>query len=553
MHSLHNTKLYVNESNYIDKLSKAIISRSNYLNTQDINITHNKIKNKKKILILPNDISESLIFEKYKLIFHGILPCGTKVTLIINKIYPYVDIDYNENISEEENINHIKSLFKNERLLKMLKGKIPDYNNIELKHGKKFMYFNEKESKFIRIYFNKLYHRICFIRLLVKLNIPSYNNDLNNYYRVVSRSFKIFLSSWNVINNYTIERNSKYKSEYVLSADINDIKPYTDNMYDKYFSDVNIDLIRKDKCISMAFDIEQYSSKFDPLRPDIVIMPSGKIKEDEIFNIGFTYQFINEKDSFLNIALLTKEANEHEDYFTIMCSNEKVLLNVFSYINSILQPDYIMEFNGSEFDWISIYDKCIYYKNIELFCENFSIKKLSNYDTLFAKELAKGKKFNLAQKAAFFKLKTNELVYFRTNAMEQLKKTDALYLHFNALNLLDESVPSRKNFAARDEFIRQFDFKSPKLLFTPNLRAVLTEYFSYYPLQADSISKGVDTVMKAVDCKMFMANYVVDYLTKLLKNREIVNNTEAYKKFVQSYLLNDKCKVLDAKQKTTFK
>jgi hypothetical protein len=180
-------------------------------------------------------------------------------------------------------------------------------------------------------------------------------------------------------------------------------------------------------------------------------------------------------------------------------------------------------------------------------------KKLSNYDTLFAKELAQGKKFNLAQKAAFFKLKTNELVYFRTNAMEQMKKTDALYLHFNALNLLDESVPSRKNFAARDQFIRQFDFKSPKLLFTPNLRAVLTEYFSYYPLQADSISKGVDTVMKAVDCKMFMANYVVDYLTKLLKNREIVNNTEAYKNFLQSYLLNDKCKVLDAKQKTTFK
>lgn len=180
-------------------------------------------------------------------------------------------------------------------------------------------------------------------------------------------------------------------------------------------------------------------------------------------------------------------------------------------------------------------------------------KKLSNYDTLFAKELAQGKKFNLAQKAAFFQLKTNQLVNFRTNAMEQMKKTDALYLHFNALNLLDESVPSKKNYAARDEFIKQFNFKSPKLLFTPNLRAVLTEYFSYYPLQADSISKGVDTVMKGVDCKMFMAKYVVDYLTKLLKNREIVNNTEAYKKFLQSYLLNDKCKVLDAKEKTTFK
>ena len=209
-----------------------------------------------------------------------------------------------------------------------------------------------------------------------------------------------------------------------------------------------------------------------------------------------------------------------------------------------------VEISGARYlDFISFNNtnnqKFIEYQQLE--------KKLSSYDTAYASEVAKGEKFNLVQKAAFFQLKTNQLVYFRTNVMEQMKKTDALYLHFNALNLIDESVPSKKNFAARDEFIRQFDFKSPKLLFTPNLRAVLTEYFSYYPLQADSISKGVDTVMKGVDCKMFMAKYVVDYLTKLLKNREIVNNTEAYKKFVQSYLLNDKCKVLDAKEKTTYK
>ena len=205
------------------------------------------------------------------------------------------------------------------------------------------------------IYFNKLYHRICFIRLLNKLKINSYNNDLNNYYRVISRSYKINLSSWNVIKNYKIERNSKYKSEYVLTVDINDIQQYNENNNDNILQDIDIDFIRKDKCISMAFDIEQYSSNFDPNRPDIVILPSGKIKEDEIFNIGLTYQFIHEKESFLNIALLTKEANIHQDYVTIICSNEKVILKVFGYINSLLQPDYIMEFNGSEFDWINIF------------------------------------------------------------------------------------------------------------------------------------------------------------------------------------------------------
>jgi len=380
MHSLHNTKIYVNESNYESKLLSIINTRSNYLNNSELNIIKNKVKQKEDILFLGNDISESLIFENYKLIIHGILPCGSKTTLIIDKIFPYVDIEYNISLSDEENLNELKSLLKHEKLIKMLKGKSVDFKNIKIILGKKFMYFNENETKFIRIYFNKLYHRICFIRLLNKLKINSYNNDLNNYYRVISRSYKINLSSWNVIKNYKIERNSKYKSEYVLTVDINDIQQYNENNNDNILQDIDIDLIRKDKCISMAFDIEQYSSNFDPNRPDIVILPSGKIKEDEIFNIGLTYQFIHEKESFLNIALLTKEANIHQDYVTIICSNEKVILKVFGYINSLLQPDYIMEFNGSEFDWINIYDKCIYYKIIENICSDLSIKKLSNYD-----------------------------------------------------------------------------------------------------------------------------------------------------------------------------
>jgi hypothetical protein len=380
MHSLHNTKIYINESNYENQLLKIIKTRTNYLDSSDLQITNNHVKQKDKLLFLPNDISESMIFENYKLIMHGILPCGSKTTIIINKIYPYVDIDYNNNKSDSENIDYLKTLFKDEKLNQMLKGKSVDFKNINIITGKKFMYFNESESKFIRISFNKLYHRTCFIRVLNKLKIISYNNDLNNYYRVVSRTYKINLCSWNILDNYNIERNSKYKSEYVLNLNINDMKPYSDKLYNDYFSDINIDLIRKDKCISMSFDIEQYSSNFIPEKPDIVILPSGKIKEDEIFNIGLTYQFINEPESFLNIALLTKEANIHEDYITIICSNEKVLLKTFGYLNSLLQPDYIMEFNGSEFDWINIYDKCIYYKIIEKLCEDLSIRKLTNYE-----------------------------------------------------------------------------------------------------------------------------------------------------------------------------
>ena len=42
---------------------------------------------------------------------HGILQCGSKTTVIINNIFPYVDIKYNETKSDKENITTLKVLF----------------------------------------------------------------------------------------------------------------------------------------------------------------------------------------------------------------------------------------------------------------------------------------------------------------------------------------------------------------------------------------------------------------------------------------------------------
>ena len=174
--------------------------------------------------------------------------------------------------------------------------------------------------------------------------------------------------------------------------------------------------------------------------------------------------------------------------------------------------------------------------------------KLSNYDTMYVAELAKGKKFNLAQKAAFFQPKTSQLISYRTTLLKNLKQVNALFLHLNTLNILDSSVPSRKNYIGRNELIKRIDFKNPKLLFTPNIKNVLNEYYSYYPLQADSLNKGLDTVMNKVDGKSNMSMYITDYFIKLLHNREIVNNTEAYTYYLEKYILNQKYKISDIKQ-----
>jgi len=179
-------------------------------------------------------------------------------------------------------------------------------------------------------------------------------------------------------------------------------------------------------------------------------------------------------------------------------------------------------------------------------------RSLSHFDSTYSKELASGKKFGQIQKAAFFRIKTDSLTAFRSAALKQLNPSDVLYIHFDALNKLDASVPNKKNFEARNNFIKQFDLNTPRLFFTPNIRPVLVEYFSYYPLQADSIVKGVDTIMSKVMCTNKAYSFVFDYISKLLKNREIQNNTEGYAYFIKKYVKEGKCAFLEPRQKEAF-
>ena len=171
-------------------------------------------------------------------------------------------------------------------------------------------------------------------------------------------------------------------------------------------------------------------------------------------------------------------------------------------------------------------------------------KALSTVDTMYSVELQQGKKFSAAQKALFFQEKTDQLTSFRQKALKKWKPADALSVYFTALNALDSHVPSYKNIAGRNELLQQINFANPKLLFTPVMKELVMEYLSYYPKRADSICKGIDLIVARVDCKSKAYPYVMDLFSKLLKNRNIPNNTEGYAYFIEKYVQNAPCKFL---------
>ena len=170
--------------------------------------------------------------------------------------------------------------------------------------------------------------------------------------------------------------------------------------------------------------------------------------------------------------------------------------------------------------------------------------RLSKIDSIYNVELQKGRKFSIAQKALYFKDKTDELTNFRQTALKKLKPFDALSVYFIALNLKDNQAPNAKDFEGRTNFLRQFNIANPKLLFTPIMKDLILDYLTYFSKRADSICKGIDSIIAKVDCKSKAYPYVMDLFTKVLKSRNLPNNTEGYEYFIEKYIQKSKCKFL---------
>jgi len=179
-------------------------------------------------------------------------------------------------------------------------------------------------------------------------------------------------------------------------------------------------------------------------------------------------------------------------------------------------------------------------------------KELSVIDTLYAEELARGRKFNVTQKDGFFKEKRDTLVAVRNRLEPMLRKDGILAMHFTTLDALDKYLPQRSRPALREAFIEQFDLNMPRLLFTPHIHDVLNEYLSAFPLVADSIQKGMDKVMKKMNCTSKARDYILDYFISVMKNRNIQNNTKGITRLIEDNVIKSTCKLSNEQNKFTY-
>jgi hypothetical protein len=365
-------KVFINKHNYEHVLNQ--FKRNNYLSDEDRHITRNIISEGLSLPVMFNDVKESIMFKDYELIVHGITACGSKTTILIKGINPTVDILVDGSLSKAENAAIVKSYLRDSSLAKKLR-QAPSVSKLELVYGKPLVGFSEQDSTFVRVYFRNIWHRKEFINMLTRRGVQTFNNDLSSYYRVAARQYKLQLTGWSELTDYTCIKTKEYKSEYVIEVNVTNIeKLESRHGYDPM-------LFKKDKMISMSFDIEQFSSSFDINKPNREThIPRGDILEDTIFNIGMTFHFVNEPDKFLGLSFMTEDCEPNEGYVTVVCDSEKTILLAFAYMVNVVQPDYIYEFNGSGFDWPNIYAKAGIYKCLDKMLDYMSIKTVTKHE-----------------------------------------------------------------------------------------------------------------------------------------------------------------------------
>ena len=121
----------------------------------------------------------------------------------------------------------------------------------------------------------------------------------------------------------------------------------------------------------MTWDIETWS-------PD-GSLPDYDNQEHKIFSIGITFQFVNEDKPIAKYCLCDYPAEpsvkESEfSYTTIICENEKNMIETFGKLIGKMNPEFIFGFNDSSYDWNWLIERGLTYEN--------TLTKLANIDTM---------------------------------------------------------------------------------------------------------------------------------------------------------------------------
>jgi DNA polymerase elongation subunit (family B) len=285
-----------------------------------------------QFLFLPIDIEESLDYKtkKYVLRLHGILENGRKVRIDIHGIKVFFDI-----LIEEHNVSKIMRDIVNIIPEESENPQLYDVIDSYLIQG-----FDEKPKKILRVFMRN--HKIRKKVLnIIKDSYKTYSDDLTFHYRKVARENKLNLVKWNVIqsNNLTYyDKELTFKFRKVVDINLDDIS------LSEYQP-------KNEKLLILAWDIETYSER------EGGEIPKAKFDKDEVFMICISVHWKDSVKPKLKICLSVQDLERDKRWIIRKSNSQKLLILDFAYCITRLNPDFVIGFNDSKYDWPFIIEK----------------------------------------------------------------------------------------------------------------------------------------------------------------------------------------------------
>lgn len=316
------------------ELKRVLPDRNAFLNPQESKKINDQIKSKEPIVFLPSYLMETHMQDekyqkaKYKVILMGVFKDGRRVSVILDNIEPYFEVQLDNGTPEAQKaqIEDILERLNRDELTTPYKK--------SLLNAKPFKYYQKEKSKYLRLYYLKTKNRSAAINFIRKEGFSTAHDDLNSYYRVVCRDNLTTFSNWATMENYSKVTSSELLKGETYRVDIKDFKAFTGEMTN--------DMLR-DKSMSMCHDSETWSPTKDLPRPEKIT--------DCIFCLGATFQWVHEKDPILKICFCDYPANARPGYLSVVCGTEENIIKAFGEVYAIMRPEFIFGFNDSDYDW----------------------------------------------------------------------------------------------------------------------------------------------------------------------------------------------------------
>lgn len=387
--------------------------RNVFLNQNEIEISNERIKKKKPLIFIANYVSQYYLKKDFRIMLIGHLLCGTKTSVILNNLEIYIDLfsmydcishrTYND-IPADKNgyvsYEIIKTLEKNNnfsRFKKSIDTLCSSYQllSVNYKFIKKQIYQIGVGEYYIgvRIFFNdnKLYRDVAkYAYRNENLFVASYNeNDIINK---IGAQYDIYMGSWMIINEYDVidtSEDSFYYTKAEYNFDVN-IKNYNKIQSEDLIDyGINESYLEKIKSLYISLDIETVDIKgsTEEIQTE---KENGSILSysNQIFNIGLSIALeCDKKSKPFNIGIICyDDGNYHNikplnDSLIIVTKSPKDNLLVLIDIFERLQPDFILTYNGLNFDIPQILLSMRLYNIFDLFFSRVSI--LKSHDLAF--------------------------------------------------------------------------------------------------------------------------------------------------------------------------